>query len=150
MEAKNNKIVMKDMDFSFAEEVMSYPGGENLRKCFACGTCTAGCPISEIDEDYSPRRLIRQIIFGMRKEVLTSPLIWYCLVCFRCYAHCPQKVNFPDLMRVLRYLAVKQGHAQPDIMQRIQEIDKRLQILRHDLIRYDVTRNVSEITRALK
>jgi heterodisulfide reductase subunit C len=141
MQASNKKIAMKDMDFSFAEEIMSYPGGENLRKCFACGTCTAGCPISEIDENYSPRRLIRQILFGMRKEVLTSPAIWYCLVCYRCYAHCPQKVNFPDLMRVLRYLAIKGGYVKPDIMKRIQEIDKRLQILRHDLIKYDVVKD---------
>lgn len=128
------------MDERFADEVMSNPGGEHLRKCFACGTCTAGCPISEIDETYSPRKLVRQILFGMRKEVLTSPSIWLCLVCYRCYAHCPQNVNFPDLMRVLRYLAIKGKYAKPDIMDRIQEIDKRLQILRHDLIQYDVTK----------
>jgi heterodisulfide reductase subunit C len=140
MEAKKDIINMDEMDFSFAEEIMSYPGGENLRKCFACGTCTAGCPISEIDEAYSPRRIIRQILFGMRKEVLTSPAIWFCLICYRCYAHCPQNVNFPDLMRVLRYLAIKGNYVSPDIIDRINEIDKRVQILRHDLIKYDVTK----------
>ena len=98
MEAQKEKVDISEMDLSFADEVMSYPGGEHLRKCFACGTCTAGCPISEIDPDYNPRRIIRQILFGMREEVLTSPGIWYCLVCYRCYAHCPQNVNFPDLM----------------------------------------------------
>jgi heterodisulfide reductase subunit C len=120
--------------------VISYPGGEHLRKCFACGTCTAGCPVSEIDENYSPRRLIRQILFGMRKEVLTSPTIWYCLVCYRCFAHCPQNVNFPDLMRVLRYIAIREKYVAPDIVERISEIDKRVQILRHDLIKYDVAK----------
>jgi heterodisulfide reductase subunit C len=132
-------INMDDVDLGFAAEIMSYPGGENLRKCFACGTCTAGCPISEIDEEYNPRRIIREVLFGLRDEVLQSPAIWYCLVCYRCYAHCPQNVNFPDLMRVLRYLAIKENYARPDIAERIQEIDKRLQILRHDLIKYDLT-----------
>jgi len=143
MEEKSNIIDMKEMDFSFADEIISYPGGENLRKCFACGSCTAGCPISEIDESFSPRRLIRQILFGMREEVLSSPTIWFCLLCFRCYAHCPQQVNFPDLMRVLRYLAIKNGYAKPEMLDHIQEIDKRLQILRHDLIKYDIAKHTS-------
>jgi heterodisulfide reductase subunit C len=141
-------IQVSKMDLHFAEEVISYPGGENLRKCFACGTCTAGCPISEIDEEYSPRRIIRQILFGMRTEVLTSPGIWYCLLCYRCYAHCPQQVNFPDLMRVLRYLAIKGGYVTPDILEHIAEIDKRLQILRHDLIKYDLKKAPSPKTEA--
>jgi heterodisulfide reductase subunit C len=143
MVQKDEKIILDEMDPSFAEEIMSYPGGENLRKCFACGSCTAGCPISEIDEDYSPRRLVRQILFGMRNEVLSSPTIWFCLVCYRCFAHCPQKVNFPDLMRVLRYLAVKNGFAKPEILDHIQEVDKRLQIFRHDLIKYDIAKHTS-------
>lgn len=134
-------INVSELDTKFADEVISYPGGEHLRKCFACGTCTAGCPVSEIDEGYSPRRLIRQILFGMREEVLTSPAIWYCLICYRCFAHCPQNVNFPDLMRVLRYIAIREKYVAPDIVERITEIDKRVQILRHDLIKYDVTKD---------
>jgi len=100
----------------------------------------------KIDEEYSPRRIIRQILFGMRTEVLTSPAIWFCLVCYRCYAHCPQKVNFPDLMRVLRYLAIKGGYVTPDILENTAEIDKRLQILRHDLIKYDLKKVLSPKT----
>lgn len=144
MEAKKHTLILDEMDFSFAEEIMLYPGGEHLRKCFACGTCTAGCPISEIDEAYNPRRIIRQILFGLRDEVLTSPAIWYCLICYRCYAYCPQKVNFPDLMRILRYIAIKKNHVKSDILDRINEIDKRLQILRHDLIKYDVENGIGK------
>jgi heterodisulfide reductase subunit C len=141
MSEEQQAIDVNKLDARFADEVISHPGGEHLRKCFACGTCTAGCPVSEIDENYSPRRLIRQILFGMRQEVLTSPAIWYCLVCYRCFAHCPQNVNFPDLMRVLRYIAIREKYMAPDIMERVGEIDKRVQILRHDLIKYDVTKH---------
>jgi len=141
MSEEQGVINVSELDAKFADEVISYPGGEHLRKCFACGTCTAGCPVSEIDENYSPRRLIRQILFGMRQEVLTSPAIWYCLVCYRCFAHCPQNVNFPDLMRVLRYIAIREKYVPADIVERISEIDKRVQILRHDLIKYDVAKH---------
>jgi len=130
-------VAVSDLDLSFAEEVASQPGGEHIRRCFACGTCAAGCPITEVDTDYNPRKIIRQILFGMRDEVLSSPRIWYCLICYRCYARCPQKVNFTDIMRALRYMAVKGRHAPSDVLKRIEQIDRFAQTLRHDLIEYD-------------
>ena len=129
-------VAVSDLDLQFAEEVASQPGGENIRRCFACGTCAAGCPITEVDPDYNPRKIIRQILFGMREEVLSSPRIWYCLVCHRCSARCPQKVNFADIMRALRYLAVKGRHAPSEILRRIEEIDRFAQTLRHDLVEH--------------
>jgi heterodisulfide reductase subunit C len=129
-------LALSDLDLSFAEEVASQPGGEHIRRCFACGTCAAGCPVTEVDADYNPRKIIRQILFGMRKEVLSSPRIWYCLVCYRCYARCPQKVNFTDVMRALRYLAIKGRYAPSDTLKRIEQIDRFAQAMRHDLIAY--------------
>ena len=71
----------------------------------------------------------------MREEVLSSPLIWMCLVCYRCYVRCPQKVNFTDIMRVLRYLAVKEKRVTPEIFERINKLDKFSQLVRHDLVK---------------
>jgi len=129
-------LAVSDLDLSFCDEVAAQPGGENIRRCFACGTCAAGCPITEVDPDYNPRKIIRQILFGMRKEVLSSPRIWYCLVCYRCYARCPQKVNFTDVMRALRYLAIKGRYASSDTLKRIAEIDRVAQAMRRDLVAY--------------
>ena len=129
-------LALSDLDLSFAEEVASQPGGEHIRRCFACGTCAAGCPVTEVDPDYNPRKIIRQILFGMRKEVLSSPRIWYCLVCYRCYARCPQKVNFTDVMRALRYLAIKGRYASSDTLARLEEIDRFAQAMRRDIIAY--------------
>jgi len=126
--------LLSDLDPSFSDEVAAQPGGENVRRCFACGTCAAGCPITEVDPDYNPRKIIRQILFGMRKEVLSSPRIWYCLVCYRCYARCPQKVNFTDVMRALRYMAVKGRYASSETLRRVAEIDRVSQQIRHDMV----------------
>jgi len=133
-------VNVSDLDLSFCEEVASQPGGEHIRRCFACGTCAAGCPITEVDPDYNPRKIVRQILFGMRKEVLSSPRIWYCLVCYRCYARCPQKVNFTDVMRALRYLAIKGRYASSDTLKRLEEIDRFAQEIRHDLVEHGFTK----------
>ena len=132
---KASQAVLSQLDLRFRDEIAGHPGGENIRRCFACGTCAAGCPVTEVDSDYNCRRIIRQILLGMREEVLSSPLIWLCLVCYRCYVRCPQQVNFTDIMRVLRYLAVKEKRVSPETFERINELDKFSQLVRHDLVR---------------
>ncbi|MHC4474665.1 MAG: 4Fe-4S dicluster domain-containing protein [Planctomycetota bacterium] len=129
------ETVVSQLDLRFRDEIAGHPGGENIRRCFACGTCAAGCPVTEVDSDYNCRRIIRQILLGMRDEVLSSPLIWMCLVCYRCYVRCPQKVNFTDIMRVLRYLAVKEKRVSPETYERINELDRLSQVVRHDLVK---------------
>ena len=102
-------ISIGKLDPRFAGEIASAPGGKNIRKCYACGTCTAGCPVFQVDADYNPRKLIRMILLGMRKEVLSSKAIWLCARCYACTANCPQAVDFSDIMMVLRDMAVAEG-----------------------------------------
>jgi heterodisulfide reductase subunit C len=130
-----DEVVVGELNLGFRDEIARHPGGENVRRCFACGTCAAGCPITEIDPEYDCRRIIRQILFGMRDEVLSSPVIWECLVCYRCYVRCPQQVNFTDIMRVLRYLAVKEKHISPEAFGRITEAGRIANGAQRDLVR---------------
>ena len=145
MAEEEQVLSLSELDLSFCEELAAQPGGENIRRCFACGTCAAGCPITEVDPNYSPRKIIRQVLFGMREEVLSSPLIWYCLVCYRCYARCPQKVNFTDVMRALRYLAIKGRYASSDTLKRLEELDRFTQSLRHDLVEYGLAKHAEAL-----
>ena len=69
-EKSTRKIVVEDLDTSFRDEVAAVPGGENIKKCFACGTCAAGCPVTNVDEEYNSRKIIRQVLLGLRDEVL--------------------------------------------------------------------------------
>jgi heterodisulfide reductase subunit C2 len=128
-------LQLNELDQTFCEEIASLPGGENIKKCFACGTCTAGCPVAAVEQSYSPRKIIRQILFGMREELLRSPEIWYCQVCYRCSARCPQQVNFPDIMGVLRYLAVKYNYVSGDMLVQGSEVDTLSQEMRRDMIK---------------
>ena len=132
---KKDVIIIEDLDRSFCDEVSSLPGGEHITRCFACGTCAAGCPVTSIDEEYNCRRIIRQILFGMREEVLKSPVIWFCVMCYRCSARCPQQVNFTDIMRALRYLAIKEGFVSADMLANSDEVDRFTQMIRRDMIK---------------
>lgn len=90
MTNKTEVLVLDELDFKFGEEIASQPGGENIKRCFACGTCSASCPITEIDERYNPRKIIRMALLGMKREVLSSDFIWICSNCYLCYERCPQ------------------------------------------------------------
>jgi type II secretory pathway component PulJ len=45
-------------------------------------------------------------------------------------------VNFTDVMRALRYLAIKGRYASSDTLKRIAEIDRVAQTMRRDLVAY--------------
>jgi heterodisulfide reductase subunit C len=127
-------IILNEQDNKFKYEVAEQPGGENIKLCFACGLCTASCPVADIDPEYNPRKIIRMVLLGMRKEVLSSKLPWLCTQCYTCQAHCPQNVKFSDVMKALRNMAVREGYVHPSFLKEIKEIDTFSQKLRHQMV----------------
>ncbi len=93
---------------SFSEEISAIPGGEGIRLCMQCGTCTASCPNAD-KMDYTPAQLIAMARAGMKKEVLSSNAMWHCLSCYLCTVRCPRGIKQTDLMHALECLAVREG-----------------------------------------
>ena len=93
---------------TFVEEISAIPGGESIRLCMQCGTCTASCP-SANRMDHTPAQLIAMVRADMREEVLSSNAMWYCLSCYLCTVRCPRGIKQTDLMHALEYLAVREG-----------------------------------------
>jgi len=100
-----------ELDPNFRNEIMNEPGGEHLASCFQCSTCTLGCPITEIVPSYNPRKIIQMSLLGMRKEVLSNPDLWICLICQTCTARCPQDVVVSDVLGAIRRIAEKEEEA---------------------------------------
>lgn len=99
-----------DLDPQFKDEVAAEAGGENIRRCFQCGTCVAICPVAEQDPRYDPRRIIRMVNMGMRKHVLSSPAIWLCSGCYNCFERCPQDVKPTQILQAIQHIASREGH----------------------------------------
>ena len=106
-------IDSKTLDPSFKLLISREPGGEHIKRCFSCGTCTAGCPVREVTDRYNPRKIIRMAILGMKKEVLSSQFIWLCSSCYTCFERCPQDVKIPELMNAIKNIAVREGYIPP-------------------------------------
>ena len=102
-------VNLQDLDPRFKDEVAAEPGCQHLLRCFSCGVCTATCPVSELTPGFSPSQIIRQVLYGQREALLSSPALWYCARCARCSFQCPQDVRFLDVIQGLRNLAVRDG-----------------------------------------
>ena len=106
------------LDPRFKDEISYMPGGQNIKRCFQCGTCNVGCPVREIEANYNPRKIIRMAVLGMRERVLTSDFIWLCAMCYTCQERCPQDVRIPEVMNAIKNLAVQEGYIHPAFAKR--------------------------------
>ncbi|MBN2587655.1 MAG: 4Fe-4S dicluster domain-containing protein [Candidatus Fermentibacteraceae bacterium] len=129
-----DKIIIAEKDPDFKNDIASQPGAESFMRCFTCGTCTASCPVAEVNDQYDPRKIIRMSILGMRKEVLSSDILWMCSRCYTCHALCPQNVKFTDVISILRDMAVKEGYVPAERLEKARELDRIIQDLRCRII----------------
>jgi len=104
LETNKEIDAIKFMEGGLVEEVEELCG-ENLFKCYQCGTCAAGCPFIE-DMDLSPDDVIRYVVLD-RKEVLNSNTIWMCASCYTCAERCPRDLNVAKIMEALRQILLR-------------------------------------------
>ena len=91
---------------TFIDEICAIPGGEDIKVCIQCGTCTASCPNAD-RMDYSPSHLIAMARAGMREKVLSANSMWLCLSCYLCVVRCPRDIKITRLMHVLESLSAR-------------------------------------------
>ena len=88
----------------------------NVRECYQCGKCTAGCPVAE-HMDLRPSVIMRMLQSGDEKEmdeILRSKSIWFCLTCETCYSRCPMELDIPKVMDYLRQRSLAEGKVHRD------------------------------------
>jgi heterodisulfide reductase subunit C len=86
--------------------------GENIRRCYQCGKCSAGCPIS-FKMEYLPNQVLRMVQLGMEEQVLSSNTIWLCASCQTCTVRCPCEIDIAEIMDYLKRYAYKKGVIPP-------------------------------------
>jgi len=94
----------------FLHDVYGIPGGDKVKECIQCGTCSASCPTSYA-MDYTPREIIAAFRAGLLEKVLKSNTIWLCSSCYSCTVRCPSGIKLTDIMYELKRLAIEFGLA---------------------------------------
>ncbi len=85
-------------------------GTIDVRDCYQCGKCSAGCPMAE-QMDILPNQLVRLVQLGRIDRAVQSEAIWKCVSCMTCSTRCPKSVDCAGVMDVLRQLAVERGES---------------------------------------
>lgn len=76
--------------------------------CMACGTCSAGCPLTGL-EGFDPRKIVRMVLLGMDKELIQSKLPWLCTMCGKCEYACPMGINIVSIIRTARSMVEREN-----------------------------------------
>jgi heterodisulfide reductase subunit C len=98
----------RELRESFLRQVENIPGGNSIKKCIQCGTCTGTCPVS-YTMDITPREVIALFKAGDIQTILSSRTIWICASCYSCSVRCPQGVLVTDILYALKRLAIEQN-----------------------------------------
>jgi len=100
-------------DLKFVQELQQV-GGESLKKCYQCATCSVACPLSPADAPY-PRKEMVWAQWGLKDRLLNDIDIWLCHNCGACSDLCPRGAKPGDLLAALRNMAYR-SLAKPNII----------------------------------
>ena len=84
----------------------------DLRVCYQCKKCAAGCPVTGMTASPS-FEIVRRLQLGAGNEILDSDIVWTCASCETCFARCPMGIDLASVMDALRILALERGAAIP-------------------------------------
>ncbi len=88
-------------------ELAASVAGQNAFRCYQCGNCTAGCPMSGRG-DLLPHLVFRHLQLGSDQPVRALQP-WLCVGCQTCAVRCPQELDLSRVMDLLRAEAIKRG-----------------------------------------
>ncbi len=95
--------VQPDLDFI---RDMKEVGGDTLKKCFQCATCSVVCPLSS-DGDPFPRREMIYAQWGLKGKLISDTNVLLCHQCGDCSTHCPRGAKPGDVLGAIRAYAYK-------------------------------------------
>ena len=104
---------------TLAEKILQRTGVD-VRECYQCGKCTAGCPMARF-MDLTPSQVMRLVQIGDEEAVetlLSSATLWSCVGCLTCTQRCPKDLDPAAVMDALREIAYEEGRV-PDEQRKV-------------------------------
>ncbi|MDD3731609.1 MAG: quinone-interacting membrane-bound oxidoreductase complex subunit QmoC [candidate division Zixibacteria bacterium] len=102
-------------------------GGETLKKCYQCATCSVVCNLSPNDHPF-PRKEMILASWGQKEKLMKDPDIWMCFQCNDCSIHCPRGARPGDILAAIRAYIYK-SFAFPAFMGKALASPKALPVL---------------------
>lgn len=91
-------------DVGFIKEIVGL-GGDTLKKCFQCATCSVACPISPDTKPF-PRKEMIAASWGLKDRLVGNLDIWLCHNCGDCSTLCPRGAKPGDVLDAVRSYAI--------------------------------------------
>ncbi|MGD8520562.1 MAG: quinone-interacting membrane-bound oxidoreductase complex subunit QmoC [Desulfobacterales bacterium] len=113
-------------DLDFIKEVGAL-GGEDLKKCYQCATCSVACAISPDTKPF-PRKEMIAASWGLKDKLVGNSDIWLCHNCGDCSTRCPREAKPADVLAAVRSYAVAE-YARPKWLAQALKDPKKLPIL---------------------
>jgi quinone-modifying oxidoreductase subunit QmoC len=100
-------------DIAFIRELRG-SGGDSLKKCYQCATCSVVCELSG-DGSVFPRKEMLWAQWGLRNRLMADASVWLCHQCNDCSTYCPRGARPGDVLAAVR-TSVFRGFSFPAFM----------------------------------
>jgi len=96
------------IDSEFRKDVQEIPESQKLMMCQQCGKCTPFCPITRLNGNFSPRKLVRMAQLGLKDDIVPNKkYLWLCANCYACSEICPQRIDPTNIIITLKNMAAR-------------------------------------------
>ncbi len=110
------------INHEFIRELTKLPECENLKNCYQCGACSSYCPSFKYSKVYNPRKIVQDVLVGLKDEILENTNLWFCGVCHACTEQCPQGVELSEILSHIRNLASKIGNIPTHLVSEVKNL----------------------------